>query len=90
MVIRQHYIFKGEVQGVGFRYTAQYLAQSLGLTGWVKNNWDDSVEMEVQGEEEAIEKMLSELYGGRHIYIIDIKKTILQVDEEERSFHIRY
>ena len=48
-MIRQHYIFKGEVQGVGFRYTAQYLAQSLGLTGWVKNNWDDSVEMEVQG-----------------------------------------
>lgn len=89
-MIRQHYIFKGEVHGVGFRYTAQYLAQSLGLTGWVKNNWDNSVEMEVQGDEEAIEKMILSLYGGRHIYINDIKKKILPVDEDERSFHIRY
>lgn len=90
MIIRQHYTFKGEVQCVGFRYTAQYLAQSLGLTGWVKNNWDDSVEMEVQGEEEAIEKLISGLYGGRHIYINDVKKNLMQVDENERSFHIRY
>ena len=89
-MIRQNYIFRGEVQGVGFRYTAQYLAQSLGLTGWVKNNWDDSVEMEVQGDEKAIEKMISGLYSGRHIYINDVKKTLLQVDEEERGFYIRY
>ena len=89
MKIRCHYVFKGEVQGVGFRYTAQYAANSLGLTGWVKNNWDGSVEMEVQGDDESIEKMLSMIYGGRHIYINDIKKTILELDEEERSFRIR-
>ena len=89
MKIRCHYVFKGEVQGVGFRYTAQYAANSLGLTGWVKNNWDGSVEMEVQGDDESIEKMLSMIYSGKHIYINDIRKTILEVDEEERSFRIR-
>ena len=42
--IRKKYKFYGRVQGVGFRYTAKYLAQSLGLTGWVKNDieWIDS------------------------------------------------
>ena len=89
MKIRNHFIFKGEVQGVGFRYTAKYAAESLGLTGWVKNHWDGSVEMEVQGEDETIEKMLSMLYGGRHIYITDVSKTLMDVDEEERSFYIR-
>ena len=35
--VRKRIIFRGRVQGVGFRYTAKYLAQSLGLTGWVRN-----------------------------------------------------
>ncbi|MCR5545533.1 MAG: acylphosphatase [Lachnospiraceae bacterium] len=90
MVIRQHYIFKGEVQGVGFRYTAKYAAESLGLTGWVKNNWDGSVEMEVQGDDELIERMLSMIYSGRHIYINDIKKKNIRTISDERSFFVRY
>ena len=39
----------GRVQGVGFRYSARYCALELGLAGWVRNEWDGSVEMEVQG-----------------------------------------
>ena len=35
--IRKQYTFTGHVQGVGFRYSAQYLAQAIGVTGWVKN-----------------------------------------------------
>lgn len=38
--VRKRIIFRGRVQGVGFRYTAKYLAQSLGLTGWVRNEYD--------------------------------------------------
>ena len=47
--IRKHFYFSGRVQGVGFRYRSYYIAQSMGLTGWVRNLWDDRVEMEVQG-----------------------------------------
>ena len=50
--IRKHFYFSGRVQGVGFRYRSYYIAQSMGLTGWVKNLWDDRVEMEVQGTRE--------------------------------------
>ena len=49
--IRKRIVFYGRVQGVGFRYTAKYLAQSLQLTGWVKNEWDGTVTMEIQGRE---------------------------------------
>ena len=40
--VRKHMIFHGRVQGVGFRYTAKYLARSMNLTGWVKNEYDRS------------------------------------------------
>ena len=48
--VRKHIYFSGRVQGVGFRYRSYYIAQSLGLTGWVTNLWDGRVEMEVQGQ----------------------------------------
>ena len=55
MMIRRHYWFSGRVQGVGFRYRAYYIAGSLGITGWVRNNWDERVEMEAQGTEESLQ-----------------------------------
>lgn len=48
-IIRMSITFYGSVQGVGFRYRAKYAADGLGLTGWVENEWDDTVRMEVQG-----------------------------------------
>lgn len=68
-MIRKHIIFSGRVQGVGFRYTACYLARSLGLTGWVKNLWDGNVEMEVQGDAHSIARLVGRLYEGRFIRI---------------------
>ncbi|MFQ8842418.1 MAG: acylphosphatase [Clostridium fessum] len=43
-MVRKHIFFSGNVQGVGFRYRSFYIAQSLGLTGWVENLWDGRVE----------------------------------------------
>ena len=48
-IIRKHFFFKGRVQGVGFRYRAQNAASLYSVTGWVKNLYDGSVEMEAQG-----------------------------------------
>ena len=62
--VRKHIVFYGRVQGVGFRYTAKYLAGSLGLTGWVRNDEEGTVTMEVQGREALINKMLVGLNGG--------------------------
>ena len=78
----------GRVQGVGFRYTAKYLAQSLELTGWVKNEWDGTVLMEVQGREALINKLLVGLNNGHFISIewMDTKEIPL---ETESSFTVR-
>ena len=58
MKIRKYIQFYGKVQGVGFRYHATYRAKFLGLTGWVRNCSDGSVEMEVQGKPELIDDLL--------------------------------
>ena len=81
--------FKGRVQGVGFRYTAAHIAQSLGLTGWVENEYDGTVLCEVQGSGEDIDMFLGKLNNSRYIYIEDMDIKELAVDENERGFGIR-
>ena len=58
-MVRKHIFFSGDVQGVGFRYRSFYIAQSLGLTGWVENLWDGRVEMEVSSPSATTWKSLS-------------------------------
>lgn len=65
--VRKRIIFRGRVQGVGFRYTAKYLAQSLGLTGWVRNEYDGTVLLEIQGSEYMINKLLMGLNHNQFI-----------------------
>lgn len=86
--VRKRIVFFCRVQGVGFRYTAKYLAQSLGLTGWVKNEWDGTVLMEVQGREPMINKLLVGLNQGHFISIewMDTKEIPL---DTESSFTVR-
>ena len=58
-VIRRRWRFTGEVQGVGFRYYARAAAQHLGLTGWVRNRMDGSVEALVQGEADMVDHFVT-------------------------------
>lgn len=87
-MIRWHIRFYGRVQGVGFRYTARHAAAGLDLTGWVKNNEDGSVEMEVQGENHRISQMLDMISQNRWIYIEDMDVQEIPL-EEERKFCVR-
>lgn len=87
--IRKEIRFTGDVQGVGFRYRAQHAAQSLGVTGWVHNEWDSSVLMQAQGTEEQIGEMIKLINRSLYIGIRDISYKIIAIDEEERGFHIR-
>ena len=53
-MVTRHLQISGRVQGVGFRYSMQKEATRLGLTGWVRNRRDGSVEALVQGSEESV------------------------------------
>ena len=55
---------QGRVQGVGFRYYTEREAIRLGITGWVRNCVDGSVEAFVCGEEDSIQAMLAWLKHG--------------------------
>ena len=86
--VRKRIIFYGDVQGVGFRYRALHAANFLGITGWVRNEWDGSVSMEVQGTEADIDQMILMIQRGTYVMIRDMKVKSLPL-EKEGSFQIR-
>ena len=86
--VRKRIIFYGDVQGVGFRYRVLHAANSLGITGWVRNEWDGSVSMEVQGTEADIDQMILMIQRGTYVMIRDMKVKSLPL-EKEGSFRIR-
>ncbi len=80
--IRKHIIFYGRVQGVGFRYYSVNKARQLGLTGWVKNLCDGSVEMEVQGEEPKIDELILFLEKCQYVHIEDFDARSMPLETE--------
>ena len=82
--------FYGSVQGVGFRYTASHAANMYRLTGYVRNEYDGSVTCEVQGREEDIDQFLVTVGRVRFIDIERIDRTVLPLEEGERSFEVRH
>lgn len=56
---RAHVFISGRVQGVGFRFNTVRRAESVGVDGWVRNLRDGRVEAVYQGDEDAVERMLS-------------------------------
>ncbi len=87
-LVRKSIVFHGDVQGVGFRWRAKEAANILGLTGWVRNEYDGTVSMEVQGTEEGISRMIGMVDEGSFVHIEDMEVTRLSVHEGERSFRI--
>ena len=71
-MVRSHIIFTGRVQGVGFRYTAQRLANEQKLLGWVKNLPDGRVELMAEGPQAKIEHLIFKLNSQFQITKQDI------------------
>ena len=86
--IRERFIFKGDVQGVGFRYRAYHAANALGLTGFVRNEYDGSVVMEAQGSRAGIDELINMISNGLYIHIDDMTSRELPSDPDERAFTI--
>lgn len=84
--VRRHVYFSGRVQGVGFRYRAVQAAIDFHLTGWVQNLPDGRVEMEVQGREGDIGRLLQSLCTASLIHVDHMDICEHPVKPDERGF----
>ena len=81
-IVRKRMQFYGWVQGVGFRWRAQTAAEHLGCTGWVSNEFDGSVLMELQGTEEQIDQVILAVERGTYVRIENFSVQSIPLQEE--------
>ena len=70
-----HLVVRGRVQGVFYRASAQREAKRLGITGWVKNRPDGSVEIVAEGEEDQVKDFLAWAQHGPSTARVDKVET---------------
>ena len=85
-MIRKHITFSGLVQGVAFRYRARYAAELFHCTGWVRNEWDGTVVMEIQGTEENIDRVIQSIERGTYVRIERTEVKSIPLVEHEYGF----
>ncbi len=88
---RFHIRVNGRVQGVGFRHFTRQTATGLGLTGWVRNRGDGSVEMEVEGEPKALDTFQRRIHEGPALsFVRDFKVREVAVKGTETGFEVTF
>ena len=88
--IAERIIFKGRVQGVGFRFTTRRIVQRYDLTGYVKNLPDGSVEALLQGTDADIQTCMVDIQDAFDGYIREIKTNDQPVNPQYHDFRIAF
>lgn len=89
MLVARRFLVTGRVQGVGFRYFALEVAQLEGLTGWVRNLPDGRVEIQAEGEREAVDRLERHIRRGppaSRVDRVDVDDTA--PSERATGFHV--
>ena len=90
--VRAHAIIEGKVQGVFFRMETQKAADRFGVSGWVRNKSDGTVEAVFEGDKDSVESVLDWCrQGGPPAARVDDMKIDWQNYEGQFSgFSVRY
>ncbi len=88
-MIRKRVIVSGDVQGVFFRDTCRTVAQQHGVAGWVRNLPDGTVEAVFEGEEDAVERLVSWAHEGPPAATVDRVLVYDEPPEGLNGFEIR-
>ena len=81
----------GRVQGVGFRYFVMERARALSLTGYVRNEYDGSVEVVAEGSRGSLESLLDQLRTGpRSASVDDVSAEWSGASSEFTGFGVRF
>ena len=83
---RRRYRFYGSVQGVGFRYEATGIASQLSLVGWVKNEYDGSVTIEIEGPPNYIDAFILAIRAVPRFHITEMEMDNLPPVGTETTF----
>ena len=87
---RGHFSCHGRVQGVFFRASARDEAKHLGLTGWVRNCMDGSVEVVAEGEVEAVAGLLRWCeHGPPYAHVSRVEAEYAAATGEFSGFQVR-
>lgn len=87
-VVRRRVTVRGRVQGVWFRESARRRAGELGVSGWVRNNPDGTVEAEIEGPAQEVAVLVSWLGLGPPQARVDAIDVAERVPRGERGFHV--
>ena len=82
--------FSGRVQGVGFRYTVQNIAQRYNVHGYVRNLPDGRVELVVEGDQGEIDHLVEDVNQRMNGYIKNLACDTLPATGEFDDFYIRH
>ena len=82
--------YEGHVQGVGFRYTARWIAARLDVTGYVKNLPDGRVRLVIEGEPAELERMLEAIDKALGRYIVRTTRETGPPSGQFEGFDIRF
>ena len=82
-------VFKGHVQGVGFRYQTYRIARAFEVQGWVRNVADGSVELLLQGAADQVQAMLEEVRGRMSYHIRTEDNRDIDDDPSLSDFEVR-
>ena len=86
----RRFVIRGRVQGVGFRWFVEREAHILGITGWVRNDDDGSVEVLAVGAPEKLAELRSKLQAGpRAARVEDLEESEAQPVAGLDSFQVR-
>jgi acylphosphatase len=87
---RRHLLISGRVQGVFFRSSTQDIARDAGCTGWVRNRDDGRVEVEVQGDADAVQRVIEHCrVGPPQARVADVAVAERAVASDEHDFEVR-
>ena len=86
----KHILFSGQVQGVGFRYTANHIARQYNITGFVRNLPDGDVEMLAQGPEQDIDTCIVDIQDYFAGYIRDTQIEPVPPNPRHTDFRITF
>jgi acylphosphatase len=88
-VIRRRVVVHGRVQGVFFRETTRRAAELRGVTGWVRNRPDGTVEAVLEGEEAAVTRVLDVVRGGPRGAVVERVEVFEEEPQGVRGFAVR-